>query len=304
MPRLRLYVIKKVLSSLKGRVDYHDILFARRGFEAIIKRVRLPLPGFTYTPDKIGNMKVEWIEPAGADTSKILLYFHGGGYCAGSINTHRAVVSKIVGNAGIKALMIEYRLAPENKYPAAIEDAAEAYQYLLDHGYTPEDVSFGGDSAGGGLTICTLLYLRDKNIPLPKCAIALSPWLDLTMKGASFTGNKDIDPMLIAEALPVWSKAYIGDADPQTAYISPVYSNLHGLPPTYIQVGEEEILLDDSTRFFEAAKRDGVDVTMDIYPAMFHVFNAWWQVLPTARGANMKLGLFLSTRLKISELPA
>ena len=304
MPRLRLFVIKRVLSSLKKRVDYHDILFARRGFEAIIKRVRLPLPGFSYTPATIGTMKVEWIEGLGVDTSKILLYFHGGGYCTGSINTHRAVVSKIAENAGIKALIIDYRLAPENKYPAAIEDAVAAYQYLLDKGYQPEDISFGGDSAGGGLTICTLLYLRDKNIPLPKCAIALSPWLDHTMKGESFTGKKDIDPMLIAEALPVWSKAYIGDEDPQTTYISPVYSNLHGLPPIYIQVGEEEILLDDSTRFAAAAKRDGVDVSIDIYPAMFHVFNAWWQVLPTARGANIKLGVFLSSHLKMAALPA
>lgn len=231
MARLRVFFIKKLLSTLKRRVDHNNILFARRGFERLAKRFRGPLPGFTYTSAKIGDMAVEWIAAENNTSNKVLLYFHGGGYATGSINTHRALVSQIAKNAGIKALMINYRLAPENPYPAAVEDAATAYNYLLQNGYTNSDVCFGGDSAGGGLTICSLLYLRDKNVPLPKCAIALSPWLDQTMGGDSYHGKKHIDPMLVAEGFPVWSKAYTADADPKSPYISPVFADLHNLPP-------------------------------------------------------------------------
>ena len=297
MPRIRVFLIKKMLSSLKGRIDYTNILFARRGFESLAKRFRGPLPGFTYTPDKIGDMTVQWITPAEGNVNKVLLYFHGGGYATGSINTHRALVSQIALNSGTKALMINYRLAPENKFPAAVEDAAAAYRYLLQNGYTHNDICFGGDSAGGGLTICTLLYLRDKNIPLPKCAIALSPWLDHTLSGKSYLGKKDIDPMLVAEGFPVWSKHYTGDADPKGPYLSPVFAELHGLPPIYIQVGEDEMLLDDSTRFAEKAKKAGCDIHLDIFPEMWHVFNAFWQVLPTARNANKQLGAFLKAQM-------
>ncbi len=297
MARLRAFLIKKMLLTLKARVDYTNLLLARRGFEQLAKRFRGPLPGFTYTPDKIGDMTVQWIIPAGCNVNKVLLYFHGGGYATGSINTHRALVSQLALHSGIKALMINYRLAPEDKYPAAVEDAATAYHYLLQSGYTHNDICFGGDSAGGGLTVCSLLYLRDKNIPLPKCAIALSPWLDHTMTGNSYLGKKDIDPMLVAEGMPIWSKHYTGDADPKGPYISPVFANLQGLPPIYIQVGEEEMLLDDSTRFAEKAKAVGVDVRLDIFPEMWHVFQGFWQVLPTARNANKRFGDFLKEQM-------
>jgi len=297
MARIRVFLIKKMLSTLKGRIDYHNILLARRGFESLAKRFRGPLPGFTYTPDKIGDMMVQWITPNVTNVNKVLLYFHGGGYATGSINTHRALVSQIARNAGIKALMINYRLAPEDKYPAAVEDAAAAYHHLLQNGYTHNDICFGGDSAGGGLAICALLYLRDKNIPLPKCAIALSPWLDHTMSGESYVSKKEIEPMLVAEAMPVWSKHYTGDADPKSPWISPVFSDPHGLCPLYIQVGDEELLLDDSTRFAAKAKAAGVDVRLDIFPEMWHVFQAFWQVLPTARNANKQLGAFLKEQM-------
>jgi len=297
MPRLRVFLIKKTLSTLKGRIDYTNIMLARRGFERLAKRFRGPLPGCTYTPDKVGDMAVEWITPKEANLNKVLLYFHGGGYATGSINTHRHLASQIAMNAGIKALIINYRLSPENKYPAAVEDAATAYHYLLQNGYTHNDICFGGDSAGGGLTICTLLYLRDKNIPLPKCAIALSPWLDHTLSGNSYLGKKDIDPMLVAEGFPIWSKHYTGDADPKTPYISPVFSEPQGLPPIYIQVGEDEMLLDDSTRFAEKAKAAGLDIRLDIFPEMWHVFQAFWQILPTARNANKQLGAFLKQQM-------
>ncbi|HWB64961.1 MAG TPA: alpha/beta hydrolase [Chitinophagales bacterium] len=297
MSTVRLFLVKNLLRRVKSRVNYHDILFARRGFERVAGRFNNHLPGFTYNQIDIGGMKCEWVAPDGCDTTKVLLYFHGGGYSTGSINTHRALVSQIAKNAGIKALIIEYRLAPEHKYPAPIEDATKAYQWLLQNGFTPENIAFGGDSAGGGMVVCTLLYLRDHNIPLPKCAFALSPWLDHTMSGESYHTKKDIDPMLVAEGFPVWSKFYMGEEDPKSPYSSPIFHDLTGLPPIYVQVGEEEMLLDDSTRFAAKAQAEGVDVTLEVYPRKFHVFNAFWRVLPKAREANIKLGEFLKAKL-------
>ena len=297
MAGIRLFFVKNLLLRLKNRVDYNDILFARRGFERIAGRFNKPLSGFNYQPWQLGDMKMEWITPEGANEKKVLLYFHGGGYCTGSINTHRASVSQIIKGAGIKALMVDYRLAPENKFPAAVEDAATAYNWLLQNGYSSDDICFGGDSAGGGLALASLLYLRDNNIPLPKCAIALSPWTDHTLSGNSYLGNKDIDPMLVAEGFPVWSKHYTGEEDPKNPYISPLFGDLRGLPPIYIQVGEDEMLLDDSIRFAEKAKAAGVDITLDVYAEMFHVFQAFWLVLSLAKKANAQLGQFLNKQM-------
>jgi len=297
MSVIRLYIVKRLLRRIKNRTDYTNIELARRGLEQMVSRFNTHASGFKYEETVVGDMKAEWITPSGADETKVMLYFHGGGYATGSINTHRALVSQIAKGAGIKALLINYRLGPENKYPAPIEDAAAAYQWLLQKGYSPSQIAFGGDSAGGGISISALLYLRDKNMPLPKCAIALSPWLDHTMSGDSHSSHKDIDPMLIAEGFPIWSKNYLGDADPKSPYASPIFHDLQGLPPVYIQVGDEEMLLDDSIRFAEKAKSAGIEVVLDIYPKKFHVFNAFWLVLPNAREANKKLGAFLKEQL-------
>ena len=298
MSTIRLFFIKQLLRRIKNRTDYRDIHFARRGFERVVSKFNNHLRGFVYTPAVIEGLKSEWVMPEEADGTKVLLYFHGGGYATGSINTHRALVSQIVKNARIKGLIIDYRLAPEHKYPAPIEDATKVYQWLLANGYGSQQVAFGGDSAGGGITICTLLYLRDNHIPLPNCAIAMSPWLDHTMSGESYHKHKDLDPMLVAEGFPVWSQHYLHETDPSSPYASPIFHDVSGLPPIFIQVGEEEMLLDDSTRFTAKAKEAGVDVTLEIYAKKFHVFNAFWRVLPRAREANKKLGAFLEKHLK------
>ncbi len=294
---IRLFFIKRLLRSIKSKANYRNITGARIGFERAVSKFNTHLKGFAYTEVSIGGMKCEWVAPNGCDETKVLLYFHGGGYATGSINTHRALVSKIAEYAGIKALIIEYRLAPENKYPAPIEDADIAYQWLLQNGYEAKNIAFGGDSAGGGITIGTLYYLRDNRIPLPKCAIALSPWLDLTLSGDSYHHKKDHDPMLVHEAFPLWVVNYLGSADPRSPYASPVFHDTTGLPPIYIQVGAEEMLLDDSVRFAANARVSGVDITIEIYDKKFHVFNAFWRILPKAREANKKLGAFLKTQL-------
>jgi epsilon-lactone hydrolase len=294
---VRLFFVKSLLRRVKNAANYHNIPRARAGFEKAVGKFNTHMSGFAYQEILIGNMKCEWITPNVCDPTKVLLYFHGGGYATGSVNTHRALVSKLAEHAHTKALVIEYRLAPENKYPAPIQDAHIAYEWLLQNGYKPENIAFGGDSAGGGVTIGTLYYLRDNKVALPKCAIAISPWLDLTLSGESYHHKKDHDPMLVHEAFPIWVANYLGSADPTAPYASPVFHQPTGLPPIYIQVGEEEMLLDDSIRFAEKCKAAGVSIKLEVYPKKFHVFNAFWRVLPKAREANKKLGEFIKEQL-------
>ncbi len=297
MSAIRLYVIKKLLRAAQRRADYHQIAAVRARFEKMAGRFNTRLKGFRYKEELIEGMQGEWIIPPGADESKVLLYFHGGGYAAGSINTHRSLVTKIVEHAGMMALVVNYRLAPEHLYPAPVEDAAASYQWLLANGFASHRIGFGGDSAGGGVVIGALTYLRDRRMPLPKCAIAISPWLDHTLSGESHQTKRDEDPMLAADGLPVWSRNYLGDADPRSPYASPIFHDLGQLPPVYVHVGTAELLLDDSTRFAQSAAAQGVQVTLEIFPGHFHVFHAFWQLLPTARHANRMLGEFLRAQL-------
>lgn len=297
MPYIPLFLIKATLRRLKQHGDVSRPQSSRRGFERMMSKWNKPLSGFTYAPVDAGGVAAEWIYPNNCDRSKVLLYFHGGGYFVGSYNTHRALVSKIAEHAGISALNINYSLAPEHPYPTAIHDCAKAYQWLLAQGFTPQQICFGGDSAGGGCTVGTLTYLRDNNVPLPKCAIALSPWLDLTFSGDSFPANDKADPMLRADAFEAVSKYYLHDSDPKSPYASPIFYSLAGLPPMLVQVGADELLLSDSVRFAEKAKEQGSPVTLEIYPRMFHVFNGFWRIIPIAREANRKLGAFIKLQL-------
>jgi len=295
---MMLSIVKYAMRRFKKKANWRDISDVRFGFEQLGRKYYKPNKACRYGSFQIERMKAEWIIPkAKPDTDRVLLYFHGGGYAAGSISTHRAQVSQMVMLSGIKALLIEYRLAPEHKYPAPIDDAVLAYDWLLANNYRPEHIAFGGDSAGGGLTVATLLYLRDQNKPLPKCAICLSPWLDLTLSGESQVTKELAEPMLVKEAFPLWVSNYLGDADPRSPYASPIFTDLHGLPPIYVQVGSEELLLSDSTRFEEKAKSAGSPVTLEIFEGYFHVFQAFFRVLKTAREANRKLAAFLVQQL-------
>jgi acetyl esterase/lipase len=312
-----LSIVKYAIRRFQRKANWRDIDRVRYVFEKITKKYDRKIKKCRYEPFLIDGMKAEWIVPknltpkppkgfntsttvsSSIDTDRVLLYFHGGGYAAGSIATHRSQVSQMVKYSGIKALLIEYRLAPENKFPAPIEDAVKAYDRLLSEGYKPERIAFGGDSAGGGLTVATLLYLRDHSKPLPKCAICLSPWLDLTLSGESQNTKEKLEPLLVKEAFPLWVSNYLGDADPKTPYASPLFADLHGLPPIYIQVGTDELLLDDSVRFAQKAKEAGSPVTIDIYEGYFHVFQAFFIILRTARRANKKLAAFMVEQIGV-----
>jgi len=221
-----------------------------------------------------------WIIPNEADEDKILLYFHGGGYCVGSKDTHRPLVSKIAKVSGIRALSIDYRLAPEHPYPAAVEDALISYEWLLEKGFNPAHILVGGDSAGGGLALALLLVIKEKKMAQPSAAILLSPWTDLTMSGDSIHTNADVEAMLPIEEMDRWAEKYTGTADPAHPHISPLFGDFTGLCPIFIQVGSNEVVLDDSRRLSEKFDAAGVNVQIEIWDGMFHVWQFFWQYLP------------------------
>lgn len=223
---------------------------------------------------KIGNTPAEWLIPPEIEKEAVIFYLHGGGYCVCSMNTHRSMLSFLAKAAKAKILMIDYRLAPEHPFPAAVEDAVAAYQWLLAEGISSNKITIAGDSAGGGLTMATLVALKDMGEPLPAAAACLSPWVDLEGMGESMTSNADIDPVVKKDGLLKMAKAYLVDIDPRNPLAAPLYADLKGLPPLLIQVGSTETLLDDSIRLAEKAEQAGVEVTLEKFENMFHVWQA------------------------------
>ena len=205
-------------------------------------------------------------------THRGVLYFHGGGYVMGSLNTHAELMGRISSACRAPVLGIDYRLAPEHPYPAAVEDAVASYDRLRDRGIKPGQIVIAGDSAGGGLTLACLLALKEQGKPLPAGAVLLSPWTDLTASGASVRTRADADPMIDGGVLEPMAGLYRGDTPAATAGVSPLFGDLAGLPPLLIQVGDFEVLLDDSTRLAERASDAGVDVQIDVFDGAFHVF--------------------------------
>jgi acetyl esterase/lipase len=243
-------------------------------------------------PVDAGGIPAEWLTPADAGTERVILYLHGGGYVLGSINTHRELVSRIARASGARALLIDYRLAPEHPFPAAVEDATAAYRWLLGQGIAPERLVIAGDSAGGGLTVATLVALRDADDPLPAAAVCLSPWVDLEAIGESMTTKAEGDPNIQRNLVTMLAAAYLAGADPRSALAAPLYADLSGLPPLLIQVGTSETLLDDSTRLAAKAEAEGVTATLRPYDEMIHVFQMF-AMLPEAREAVEEIGAYI-----------
>lgn len=238
----------------------------------------------------------EWIIPAGAGTERVILYLHGGAYNAGSARSHRALAANIAYAARGRALTIDYRLAPEHPYPAALEDALAAYQWLLDKNIPPKQIAVAGDSAGGGLTIALLVALRERGLPMPASAVVLSPWTDLSASGESWQTNAEADYVINAGKLLASAQLYLGEADARAPLASPLYADLHGLPPLLIQVGSDEILLSDSIHLAERARKDGVDITLEVWEGMQHVWHFAASILPEARQAIERVGKFVRDR--------
>jgi len=274
-----------------------DVPKLRKNLEAMSATTAMP-ENTTVEPVVAAGVPAEWLSGPGADSSRVLLYLHGGGYILGSIATYRALAARIAAAAGIRALIIDYRLAPEHPFPAAIEDATAAYGFLLGHGFTPERVAMGGDSAGGGLAIATLIALREAGLPLPAAAVVLSPWTDLEGSGDSMRTCVDRDPIIGSkEGLLATAALYLNGVDPRMPTASPLYADLHGLPPIAIQVGTAERLLDDSIRIAQRIQEAGGAVELETFADLIHVFQAWAPHIPESLDAIDKLGSFLRRHL-------
>ena len=239
----------------------------------------------------------EWLTPPGVRTDAAVLYFHGGGYAIGSPRSHRHLAAAIARAAGTRALLLDYRLAPENPYPAALDDAVAAYQWLLARGIAPGRIVLGGDSAGGGLTVATLLALRDRGVPRPAGGVCISPWIDLTCSGASYATKAAADPIVTRDGVAAMAQAYVGTGDRKAPLVSPLYADLHALPPLLIQVGSDEVLLDDAIGLGARARAAGVEVTVEEWPQMVHVWHWFLPILDEAEKAIAGIGDFARTRI-------
>jgi monoterpene epsilon-lactone hydrolase len=248
-------------------------------------------------PIDANGVAAEWSLAPGSDPSKVLLFFHGGGYCSGSIVSHRGMVTEAGRAAQARTLAVGYRLAPEHPFPAAIEDARSAYRFLLDQGVAPSKIAIGGDSAGGGLTLALMTSVRDAREPLPACAWLVSPWVDLRMSGANLAEKAAIDPLISKPYLEELASAYLAGADPANPLVSPLNADLAGLPPLLVQVGSAETLLDDAVRIARRAGAADVRVNLEIWPHMIHAWHLWAAQLEAGRRAIASAGAFIRAHL-------
>jgi acetyl esterase/lipase len=279
----------------QSRGDQVDVSVeaTRAAFEQIASMVQVPKDA-KCEPVSAGGVPAEWISVPESIHEKVMLYFHGGGYVAGSINSHREYCVRLARASKTRVLLIGYRLAPEHPFPAALEDAIKAYQWLIStEEILPKNLVIGGESAGGGLTVATLLKLRDENMELPVAAVSLSPFMDLAVTGETVKTKVDVDPLTTQELLELDSNLYLAGEDARNPLASPLYADLKGLPPLYIQVGSAELLLDDSIRFVDTAKAAGVDVKFEIWDDMIHMFQMFAAMAPEGQDGINKIGEFV-----------
>ena len=245
-----------------------------------------PVPeSVTITETEIAGVAAEWlVGPTGKD-GPVMLYLHGGGYVAGSLKSHRHLVAYLADKIGGRVLNIDYRLAPEHPFPAQIEDAIAVYAAMLDDGIDPANLFIGGDSAGGGLTMATLLSARDKGLPMPAGAILFSPWMDMTVSGETLVTKADVDPSITPTMVQNTVNNYLGGADPNDPLASPIFADLSGMPPILIQTGENEVLLSDSQTLNSRLIEAGSQSQLEVWSGMFHVWHQFWPMLSEARDA-------------------
>lgn len=273
---------------MKNKVDK-----MRANFVMATKNFTTPPADTKIDAVDVGGIPAEWLAAPGVDVDRVLLYLHGGGYVIGSIETHRGLTSALSAAANCRVLALDYRLGPEHQYPAAVDDATTAYRWLLKQGVAAKNIAISGDSAGGGLTLATLLALKAAGDELPGAAAPISPWTDMEGTGESMKTKVDLDPMVEPGGLMGMAKLYMGDGDYRAPTASPLHGDYEGLPPLLIQVGELETLHDDATRVAEKAKAAGVDVTLEVWDEMIHVWHLFAPMLPEGREAIVRIGEFL-----------
>jgi epsilon-lactone hydrolase len=294
---IRNTIIKLIMRNRRRTIDFTRVIAIRKGAEKLVARyVRLPRK-CEIIPADAGGVPAEWVSWKDADSGRVIFYLHGGGYTICSPRTHRDLMWRLARATGARVLVPDYRLAPEHPHPAAVEDAVAAYRWLLKSGVKPSRVSVMGDSAGGGLALVLLMQLRDRKIPLPACAVCLSPWSDLTASGDSMSTNKRKDPLLWPEAIAYTARLYAPESDLAKPSVSPLFGSFKWLPPLLIQVGGAEVLLDDSRRVAAKAAIAGVKTEITVWPGMIHVFQALAFVLEDARRAIREIGLFVEKHI-------
>ncbi len=258
--------------------------------------------GVEVAPVRIGALAADRVRAPDVRRDRVVLYFHGGGFQVGSAWSHRELMACISAAAGCAVLGLDYRLAPEHHFPAPLDDAEAAYDWLRAEGYAAGRIALAGDSAGGGLALSTLLRLRAAGKPLPAAAAVMSVWTDLTASGASYETRRDADPIHQRPMILAMAANYLGTGgDPADPLASPLFADLRGLPPLLIQVGDRETVLSDSENFAEKARAAGVDVDLQVYPGMIHVFQQFPRDLPEARDAIAALGRFLAAHFEKDE---
>lgn len=257
------------------------------------------------TPEDVSVISVdangvpcEWVGAPGARDDRVILYVHGGGYVIGHIGGYREFGGRLSRATKARVLNVEYRLAPEHPYPAAVDDALSAYRWLLDDGIDPARIAIAGDSAGGGLTVATLMAARDAGLPLPAAGVCMSPWTDLSQSGESMDTRADLDPLVGRESLNQMAQHYLGGRNAaETPLASPLHGDLTGLPPLLLQVGTSEVLYDDSSRLAKKAEVAGVDVTLEPWEDMIHIFQIFAPILPEGQQAIDAIGVWLKSKL-------
>jgi phosphinothricin tripeptide acetyl hydrolase len=244
------------------------------------------------------TVPAEWLAPPRARVDAAVLYLHGGGYVIGSPRSHRHLAAAIGAAVAAPVLLPDYRLAPEHPFPAAVDDAVAAYRWLLGRSLAPSRLVIAGDSAGGGLTVATLLALRDAGLPLPAAGVCISPWVDLTCGGVTYATRAEADPIVKRESVAGMATAYLAGEDAKTPLASPLFADLRGLPPLLIQVGDDEVLLDDAVQLAERARKAGVDATLEVAEKMVHVWHWFFPMLDEGQAAIERIGGFVRTRIR------
>lgn len=297
MSSIRAKIIRSISSAFVQRIDVANADFDKiRGIWPWLTKLMITAFRVRVEPDEINGLYVEWLTPKNHMDGKLLLYLHGGGYVIGGCDMHRQMVSHIARAGRIRTLLPEYRLAPEHKFPAAIDDAVAIYRSLLAMGVKAENIIIAGDSAGGGLSVATMLALRDAGDPLPAAAVLLSPFLDVTGSGESIKTRAAQDPWFHREHLSYIAAYYCEPHQRRFPLVSPVFADIEGLSPMFIQVGDDEILLSDSERIAAQCIAAGIDVELDIWPEMWHVFQVFTRKMPESRKAIDKMGAYIQSR--------
>jgi monoterpene epsilon-lactone hydrolase len=276
--------------------DLHEI---RARWDEPAAATELP-PDVRSEPVDAGGVPAAWFRPADANEGA-LVYLHGGGYVMGSLATHRLLLAALATASRLPVLAVDYRLAPEHPHPAALEDATAAHRWLVRGGHDPRRVAIAGDSAGGGLAVATLVALRDAGDPLPGAGVCISPWTDLTLASETMRTKEAADPVVTRRILAMGASAYLGDAPATTPSASPLFADLADLPPLLVQVGSEEMLLDDARGLVRRARDAGVDATLEVWEEMFHVWHAFAVLLPEGRQAIDRIGAWVRTRMAGEE---